>query len=753
MFTVKGYFNTGFDIINIPDSPALLRSSAGGTIEYPALDILNKRFLSSVKIKINPAMSDSQLDGLDYIELKEEGQTGDGVFYYVSSYRLTSKDVAVLNLVQDSILTAGGINVVKTVYAKRAHIAKSQDLFGAYDADDELLMPKEPLLLVHSGSRSEFKDDSGTNVGYNDGKSGMFFQFMNAGQWGSGEGQQTVVVSTVGLARTDSPDSYLTYSGGVNTFGTWGITDYSEQATGHDTRWPKIPNARGITIELPQIYRNVATLVPYSDSQYLIDRKIPYAGIEYNILGSQVYSYYSSIEALDVLRSVGMENSIIACYRLRRGEGQLYNNDAPGNLPNRLKGQTYIYSTNGWTSGGAWSGEGSGASGRVQAYSEAYDYDYLGDQIKNMRVLYGQFRKYILASPATGSALEAKPEELTGRMFTADYSTVGNTGRNGAPYICCFTDPRPTGRPYFNFLKFGQLLKKYADNNASVVNLAEGAIAGGQWPEVPIVFTGMSGEWSAKVGYNLDASYRDYLASPEKTYRDMVQGATMEQLNAYNDASAGANMISSTLQGGISGAAVGGAYGAAGGAVMGAVTSATGSIIQAATADAAYNQRLENATLDIMRGYSSGQALVDAANSGNTAANRMLERQYARSYERAKFDLSTSYSVPRAKFMSTDSLRDLTNNGAFYARYTPTKNDLIRMDNILNAFGYKVDQLMSNPAGNRTKFCYIEGTVEKFNQFNCPGKKEIMLDINSQLANGVRVWHVNPKNKDIYDPG
>ena len=750
MIVAVAYLNTGFDIINVPANPALLRSCAAQTITFPALDILNKRFLSSVRLKNEQPdiYKEQYIEQIDYIELKEEGSNLDGIFYYVQSYAYTSRDVITFSIVQDSILTAGGISCIKTIYAKRAHIAKSQDTFGAFDADDELLMPKEPLQIVHSGAVGSFKDnETGLSiVGEHSGQTGIFFQFINAGDWSSESGQETVVCSTVGLAWADTPDSYMTYAGGMQTFGRW------DSQSVDDTRWPKPADARGISVNMPKVCRNVQTLVEVPGSSQATNA-IRYEGVEYNRLGYHIGTYYGTIEAVDILRAVGLENSIIACYRLRRGEGYLYAS-TPGKLPDTINGESYIYSTNAWLSGGAWSGEGSTStnSGRILSGSEAYDYDYLGDNIKNMRVLYGQFRKYILASPATGSSIEAKPEELTARRFTEDYSQVGNTGKNGAPYICCFTDPRPTGRPYFNFLKFGQIPKTYGTNNPSVINMADGAIAGGQWPEVPIVFTGMSGEWTAKVGYNIDASYRDYLASPEKTYRDMVNGATLEELNAYNTVGASANVISSAIQGGISGGSVGGAVGAAGGAVMGAAGSAISSAMQIGTANAYYNQRLENAAIDVMRGYSSGQALVDAANAGNTAANRALERQYAAAYEKAKFNLSTAYSTPRIKFMSTDSMRDMTKNGVYYARYTPTKTDLIRMDNILQAFGYKVDMLMSNPIGNRSNFVYIEGSVEKF-QNNVRLKKDMMLDINNQLANGIRVWKVNPKNADVYNPG
>lgn len=758
MIVAVAYLRTGFDIINVPADPALLRSCASNTITFPTLDILNKRFLSSVRVKVNPTMYDeSWIEQIDYIELKEENSNTDGIFYYVNSYSYTSRDVVQFSLVQDSILSCGGIKIIRTIYAKRAHIAKEADTFGSFDADDELLMPKEPLQLVHSGSTTKI-DVSLTTVGHHDGRTGLFFNFDTAQEWGPDDPQDTVILSTVGLAY-DGSDQYMDYSSGLTTWGTWGI----ENGGPSDTRWPQLPKARGVSVHMPNVMRYVANMATVP-AGYSNEGIFNYQGVEYNKLG--VVNYHDSRIAVNVLRSLGVEDSIIACYRLRVGEGRLMHSGSDsGVLPNALYGADYLYYTNGWSGG---EGNLSTASSRGMDHSQAYDYDFVPNQangtapshvFNNLRVLYGEFRKYVLSSPATGSSLEAKPEELTGRHFSFSGNYTSDGGKNGSPYIYCFTDPRPTGRPYFNFVKFGQKQKTIGNQNA-VVNLAEGAIAGGQWPEVPLVFTGMSGEWTARVGYNLDASYRDYLASADKTYRDLVQGTTLAELQASDGAAASASALSNAAQSAIGGLTAGPA-GAAIGAGMSMASSSVGYISGVMAADDIANERRMNAMLESSAGSYSGQMLLDAANNGNIAANRALERQYAAAYEKAKFELSTAYSVPKAKFMGTDSMRDITENCVFYARYTPTYNDLVRMDNILQAFGYKVDMLMENPINNRSNFVYIEGSVEKFNDFirvgnnNIPKviRRDMMLDINNQLANGIRVWKVNPKNADVYNPG
>lgn len=806
MIVAVAYLRTGFDIINVPADPALLRSCASNTITFPTLDILNKRFLSSVRVKINPSLyNESWIEQIDYIELKEENSNEDGIFYYVSSYAYTSKDVVTFSIVQDSILSCGGIKIIKTIYAKRAHISKSEDKFGAFDADDEMLMPKEPLQIVHSGASIPMGDPL-TNPGHHDGRTGLFFNFDIAPEWSGDSAQETVAVSTVSLAYDGDPDTYMNWGGGISMFGQWGIT-LDEPS---ESRFPKLGRARGISVKLPNVCKYVQNLAPVTSD----DAVINYNGIEYNKVG--IVNYHDSREAMNILRAVGVEDSIIACYRLRAGEGLLAHEGSDGHvLPNTLYGMSYAFSTNSWSTYGD-GGEGAvgNNSTRIMAYSEAYDYDYLGSGIHNMRVLYGQFRKYVLASPATGSVIEAKPEELTARRFSEDYTGEGGlfaTGKNGAPSIFCFTDPRPTGRPYFNFVKFGQVPKTYGSQQAqrAVINLAEGAIAGGQWPEVPLTFTGMSGEWAARVGYNLDASYRDYLASPDRTYRSLVEGAaysadranTQFQGNSY----AGANwahlgvdtqgLFSSMNAGANYGSqfdhAVGtydewvgedaGTYtamsssGTVGGGLLGLTAKVVGNIGKTEIGiNAARNLSEANArnAVNAAIGAAGRQAfsvenpgdlseISTLASQGNIAANRLLERQWAAAYERAKFNLSVAYSVPKLAFMSTDSMRDITDNCAYYARYTPTATDLKRMDNILQAFGYKVDMLMPNPINNRSKFVYIEGSVEKFNDFIKVGntkypkviRKDMMLDINNQLANGVRVWKVNPKNADIYDPG
>lgn len=755
MYKAIGYFNTGFDIINIPNTPALLRSSATRREEYPVFDILQTRFLSSIKIKLTNANqhtnSEWALEGLDYIELVEDGSTTNqkSVFYYVSGYRLTSKDVAVLNIVQDSLLTAGVVTngtISGNIFYKRCTIPKSLDTFGTWDLDDELLCPMEPLQLVHSGS--VIHDDAEGKISHC-GAAGLFFIFTHSnGREGAlyRSYEHTLVQSAVGLT-----------SNGVSLLSMGNLDNYLEGNTYlpsneegvnytiiQHSKYPQPYNPRQVDLYLPTMVKHKANL---ADVEYRYNHNPKYVEIHYGGVEYEDLTQAGVQGALNVIRSLGMESAILACYSLPEGAGKLVSKGGP-NTNQVLRGERYIVSTNGWYSGGDITGEKSDADS-VRNSGDTYDYDYLINSLypnqptshtaHNMRIMYGKFRKYVMCSPATGSTIEALPEELTALRWS--YSDV-KVGKHGAPYICCFTDPRPTGRPYYNFLKFGQ------SSLNGTLNLYQGAIAGGQWSEVPITFTGMAGEFQARVGYNLDASYRDYLASPERTYRNMVAGAQMERHSAVEGAYAnfGINAAQNAATGATIGAA-GGPYGSAVGAVGGVVKAGMDTAFAEARANTAYQTRLESANYDMLRGASGN---YHEAELGNVTANNLVERARARDYERSKFELSAAYSVPRANFMATDTIRDITENCLFYARYTPTIGDLQRMDQILDAYGYKVNSF--GLGAGRSRYCYMEGNIEYNGKVaNMVGGKDMLADINSQLANGVRVWKVKPDG--VLNPG
>lgn len=138
MWNVKLYYETGFNAVNIPDSPALLNTMQSQT--FPALDILQGEHLSSVSIKATRA----QVKKADYMSLSD----GTDTFYYiVESFAMTSTDVATLSLTMDYFTTHGGVSGLAFLdgVVERHHVAVADDTYGAYTEDDPMLVPSKEL--------------------------------------------------------------------------------------------------------------------------------------------------------------------------------------------------------------------------------------------------------------------------------------------------------------------------------------------------------------------------------------------------------------------------------------------------------------------------------------------------------------------------------------------------------------------------------------------------------------------------------
>lgn len=784
MYLVTGYYNTGFDIINVPDSPSLLRSCSTART-FPAFDILNKRFLSTIRIKINPANGENDLAGLEYLELYEEGKQSESVFYYVSSYQLTSRDVAILSVCQDSFLTIGGINAFEnaSLFAKRTHISRSDDDFGKWTEDDELLCPNEPLQLVHSGNAYAY-EGSGTpldptNTGVEcDANQGMFFNFSKTLITPQSGSFDHVIITSVAVTKEDPNCKYLTkdYLNDELEFAGDNFLYNGSAVENMHNRYPVIPAATGIVIRMPHVIYGPTSLVPAAGN--LISFNMP---VDFNT-NNNVYEGGESdlCEAMAVLRDVGMESGVLFSYRLRKAEVNLVRTNS-GKVE-RVDGRTYF-------------AQGTGETDSTSAYR--FDSGKSAAHVKNNRVLYGKFRSYVLSSPATGSTITAKPEELYPMHFSG-----GLSGSRTAPYIVCFTDPRPSGRPYYNFFKLGQVGENAFEGNR-YINISLGAIAGGQWPEVPIVFTGMSGAFQARVGYNINASYNDWLASPDNSYLSMMSGQSFNADFAFDKAQrmrdsgqaytglAAVPFIGKGVQRGQAMAAQYGtpymvdegvgetpsSYDANAGFNTG-VGALAGGLIQAAigwaTANTANDVAKMTAEDNAENTYWANMAAAEhdaygfdnssfadiqrAAMEGSKSANASLQRLISKYYEYEKFNVSTTYAAPTAQFMATETMRDVNNNAVFYARYTPSTADMERMDKILDAFGYRVNMKVDwNYLKNRHNFNYFQGSVDMFGWKQSdlikamPGARDIMLDVNNQFANGIRIWHVAPTAE--LDPG
>lgn len=138
MWNVRLYYETGFNAVNIPDSPALLETMSHA--DFPALDILQGEHLASVNVKATR----QQVKKADYMRLTD----GTDTFYYiVQSFTMTSTDVATLSLAMDYFTTHGGVTGLTFLdgVVERHHVTSADDKYGAYTEEDPMLVPSKEL--------------------------------------------------------------------------------------------------------------------------------------------------------------------------------------------------------------------------------------------------------------------------------------------------------------------------------------------------------------------------------------------------------------------------------------------------------------------------------------------------------------------------------------------------------------------------------------------------------------------------------
>ncbi|MBR2554128.1 MAG: hypothetical protein IKE94_04620 [Aeriscardovia sp.] len=135
VYSVTLYKNTGFNTINVPDSPALLLSAQQQTVQ--GIDILQD-VVGSIRVRATW----SDVEDADFAQV--------GNYYYsipTGGVRMLAVDVAEISLVLNCFLSCGGIanlNILDGI-AERAHV--STDAFGEWTAEDPLIAPSKPLEL------------------------------------------------------------------------------------------------------------------------------------------------------------------------------------------------------------------------------------------------------------------------------------------------------------------------------------------------------------------------------------------------------------------------------------------------------------------------------------------------------------------------------------------------------------------------------------------------------------------------------
>lgn len=144
MYTCRLWSKTGFDAINIPDGVATF--NALPYVEFPALDLLQARGLSSVVIRA----TDEDVRDADYMCLYSQtaGDDTRATYYAITGYAMEAKDSARLFVVEDYITSLGGVSTLALVggIVKRFTVPYGET-FGQYSESDPLLSCAEPLKI------------------------------------------------------------------------------------------------------------------------------------------------------------------------------------------------------------------------------------------------------------------------------------------------------------------------------------------------------------------------------------------------------------------------------------------------------------------------------------------------------------------------------------------------------------------------------------------------------------------------------
>lgn len=146
-YSVYCWKNTGYNAVNIPDSPALLGDAA---YQLPALDIVQDWGLSSVRVRTT---AETDVQNIDYVRIGAE-------YYSVSGVAMQAPDVAELSLVYDAVTSAGGPTQVSYLDGITERHTVGDDTMFKYTQADELTAPREALQITSGGMKFQKKKGS-----------------------------------------------------------------------------------------------------------------------------------------------------------------------------------------------------------------------------------------------------------------------------------------------------------------------------------------------------------------------------------------------------------------------------------------------------------------------------------------------------------------------------------------------------------------------------------------------------------------
>lgn len=394
------------------------------------------------------------------------------------------------------------------------------------------------------------------------------------------------------------------------------------------------------------------------------------------------------LEAISLLRSLGLDNAITGAYEIPEGyisreanaSDPLYQVYHLASYPTTYAGPAFRWGTGSYT-------------------------------VRNNKVFAGQYNKFLLVSPVSGDSevLDAHDIYIDGATNT-NFTVFADLGPDGCPYC------RPT---QFRGVKPTNTNPWY-----------EMCIKGGSWLNVPLAFSGSSGSLITTTQASVAARMaQSSIIRQRETLFDTKSAAIAEEvINAAGSVVGG--LIKGAASGAIKGTvvgALGGPTGAAAGAITGAALGVGGAVGQVLNPTNLIRlQNMRNEWDRTERGLAVDELNI-RTNQFNTNA-------------------STTLVPPEIKYPRSDAIQSFTNNGFQCVRYRLSQNDTERFDRYLTMFGYRVSEILSIGCfSGRKYFNFVEANSI---DITVPSGTPLRVKMRAieQLSQGVRVWHVKPSN-------
>lgn len=715
--SVKAWFNTGFNAVNIPADPSGDWADTIHSETFPALNILQHTQLTYVKIKATfPQVVDIDYVRLDPPYTTEERPNHGGnstafryAYYFVTGVSMANGDTAVLSLLPDYVNTAGGWNKLKILdgITNRVTIKKSDDVFGRFTNDDPYLVPSEDLELhtetidiTQNGYKVYVESTADLGVMA---VSGMSDIYKTSGS------TETVAVPKV-YPNFHRPTKYGIRKGNTVKEGNGNKSVvYFLEPTGDS--YPVSLGGGYFVYNDNIIQRGIERCRSLGVEEVVLNTAvIPDSLVEPYETLSEVYHYINVgydtgdiiFQEIDSITDPAGDPVVISIRKTSTigalDENEFVYKDENGNeVEQSLRAYPVIDTMYG------------------KMISKTMSHNLLSNEnsYDNKRVLYGKYHKNGILTNS-GSRYEATPEEI-------------KPSSGGTVQIEILGDPHLDGKPYFRFrYVHGQ---DGANLNQSFF---ENCVTGMRWKQIPLIYTQKSGGFLDAENYNskraIDQIGHGYDVNLHKLNAPIAPQAPEE----FDFLGKVTELVRDTAMGIGGGGLVGGPLGAlAGGAAAAGAHLAEGldMITNSNEKNSAYTQALQE--------YERNKKVHEM-----TGARDLAMYSVQAENEKRQFLTSQNVFAPTVQFpYANEGYRDFYGDNAIYYYYSPTSRDLARFDKILNMYGYSVKMPFTKDIiNNRNHFVYIEANCSVGGDI----PKWLADGVAMQISNGVRLWKVRP---------